>query len=758
MPHTTFAASLAALLRDVFWKSLPVFAVAGLACVALRRASAAARHALWLLTLVGLLCLPAFCVLLPRWTAPILPTTRRPQIADLGRAPVTAPRIPQADATSPRVLTSQRPTPPGAVPSAAMPRAAVPPVATPPRRVFPPARPTVAEGVCLVWLVGGLLVLGQMLLGFAAASRLVRRCRPVTQGPLREAGDNARRVLGLTRPLSVRMGPVAVPMTCGMRRRPIVLLPLGAADWPTDRLRAVLLHEAAHVKRQDWSTMLLARSVCALYWGHPFVWLAARRLRAEAEGACDDLVLTSGVPAPDYAAHLLEIVRGVSSRRAALPVMVAMAHRSEVSGRLRIILDGRRPRGSVSRRGLVLTAVAATALLAPLAALRPVGAVDPTVPAAKLKADPTVQTVSWVSTTQFFDAHGHRQKSREGRPKTTWVRRDPPTIAEEQPRLFKNLIDEQGSFLRMAQGYSAVRHFPLLDGEKDAAGEVAARLRYCTATPGPYSINVGNAKSTSTPWRESMAGLDGHPVRLLTQDADVDILQAVKIHMSLTVHRWEDVRTGHLLHSEINYITSGFPGCRIVVTESNFRYNAPLPSGVFDWSPTAGLAPSVGFRRYVSRPLPDGTRYTFQYPTYLKHISQGWLDQSNQFITVRIDSIGTQPVPWMAVRGGKAVTYCLHGAGGGSWPAPHEEFISIVVGHSGEVVFPPGRQSIRRDIQWVGPNGSHHALAITDARTHLRFQLIHEDRYIPALFQQTDPVVTDSFRILPPGTSPASVH
>ena len=49
-----------------------------------------------------------------------------------------------------------------------------------------------------------------------------------------------------------------------------------------------------------------------------------------------------------------------------------MAHRPEVAGRLRTILDGRRPRRGVTRRGLTLAAVAAIALLAPLATIRPV--------------------------------------------------------------------------------------------------------------------------------------------------------------------------------------------------------------------------------------------------------------------------------------------------------------------------------------------------------------------------------------------------
>ena len=374
MPHLMFAAPAVALLRDVFWKSLPVFAVAGLAWLLLRRSSAAARHALWLLTLAGLLCLPVFCALLPQWAAPVLPAAPRPQVAAPRQAPDVVVTPPQAATVAPGVPAPQASPAPGASHAPAMPDAALPSmpaVPVPPTYSVIPSQPTLSDWVCLAWLVGALLVLGRTLLGLAAASRLVRRCRLITAGPLEESASDARQALGLTRPLSLRVGPVAVPMTCGVAR-PVVLLPEGAEDWPAERLRAVLLHEAAHVKRLDWATMLLARCVCAAYWAHPLVWLAAVRLRAEAEGACDDLVLTCGIPAPDYAAHLLEIVRGLASRRAALPSMVAMAHRPEVAGRLRTILDGHTPRQGVTRRSLVMAAVAAVALLAPLAALHPV--------------------------------------------------------------------------------------------------------------------------------------------------------------------------------------------------------------------------------------------------------------------------------------------------------------------------------------------------------------------------------------------------
>src|SRR5207253_7453555 len=119
-----------------------------------------------------------------------------------------------------------------------------------------------------------------------------------------------------------------------------VIMPAEADTWPDDRLRIVLLHELAHVKRRDCLTHLLAQLACACYWFNPLVWIAVRRIRTERERACDDLVLACGTEGPDYADELLEIARLMRSERMGLlaGATLAMAHRAQPEGRLMAIL------------------------------------------------------------------------------------------------------------------------------------------------------------------------------------------------------------------------------------------------------------------------------------------------------------------------------------------------------------------------------------------------------------------------------------
>ena len=149
-----------------------------------------------------------------------------------------------------------------------------------------------------------------------------------------------------------------MPMAWGLMRAR-VLLPAEADDWPIDRQRVVLLHELAHVKRRDCVTQMLAHLACATYWFNPLVWLAAQRLRAERERACDDLVLAAGTRGSDYADHLLDIARSLRSGAWPTWSAVTMAHRSQLEGRLMAILDPALPRRSPTRRAMVAFATVA---------------------------------------------------------------------------------------------------------------------------------------------------------------------------------------------------------------------------------------------------------------------------------------------------------------------------------------------------------------------------------------------------------------
>jgi HEAT repeat protein/beta-lactamase regulating signal transducer with metallopeptidase domain len=351
---------------DAIAKATLLFAAAGAVSFVLRRGSAAARHMVWTLALISVLVLPALSLALPRWhvsvvtlnTGSELPALR-PLPADDSAAP--APNRSQNTASvgrpAPGVETLD-PTAPNARTAAASARANI----------------SWSAVLLAVWLLGAVLVLGRLVAGIVAVHWMSRRIERVADAPwLTQARALAARLGVSPRIVFLRSGRAAMPMAWGIFR-PAVLMPADSDAWPADRLRIVLLHELAHVRRRDCLTHMLAQVACAFHWFNPLAWIAARRARTERERACDDLVLAAGTRGPDYATELIEIARVMRSGR--FPAILAgaslaMAHRSELEGRLMAILDPRVPRAGVTRlRRAAATTMFALAVV-PLASMQP---------------------------------------------------------------------------------------------------------------------------------------------------------------------------------------------------------------------------------------------------------------------------------------------------------------------------------------------------------------------------------------------------
>lgn len=161
---------------------------------------------------------------------------------------------------------------------------------------------------------------------------------------------------------------IAAPLTCGFIN-PAIILPVDAEGWSDHELEQAFVHEAEHVRRGDWATQLVARAVCAAYWFHPLAWVAWRRLCVECERACDDAVLVRCERA-DYAEQLVSLAR----RTAAAPLapILLMVGRTDLSVRVRAILDGSQLRGRAGAAAVVAASAAALAFVLAIAPLEAV--------------------------------------------------------------------------------------------------------------------------------------------------------------------------------------------------------------------------------------------------------------------------------------------------------------------------------------------------------------------------------------------------
>lgn len=149
------------------------------------------------------------------------------------------------------------------------------------------------------------------------------------------------------------------PMMCGVVN-PAIVLPPDAESWNSEDLNRAIVHELEHVRRGDSASRSLARTICAVYWFHPLVWIAWRKLVLEAERACDDAVLARS-EATAYADQLVGLAQRMLTAQGS-PV-VAMASRTDLATRVTAVLNTRQRRGRAGMLALVLACAAAVVLV-----------------------------------------------------------------------------------------------------------------------------------------------------------------------------------------------------------------------------------------------------------------------------------------------------------------------------------------------------------------------------------------------------------
>jgi beta-lactamase regulating signal transducer with metallopeptidase domain len=356
-----------ALLADTFRSAL-VLAATLLAMPFLRRAASSTRRLVLALALGAGLVLPALSAALPRWHVEAPASLVAPL-----RGEVIADPAPQGSASAPVSASSPRPA--GA--------------ASTPWRFEP------FEFVASVWALGALLLVARLVTSRVRARAVARRAVPAAGWE--RARARAERATGVR--LEVReTTELDAPAVCGVIS-PVLLVPPGAAGWDEQLRHHVLLHETAHVRRQDCLVQLVADLAVALHWFDPLAWLCARRLRVERELAADDAALEHGARPSSYAEDLLSIAGHLPAPAGAL----GMGEPARLVARVRAVLApdrNRAPLGTAKTAAVVAAASSAAVALActaPAEAVRSApssASAPPALAAEDSSIDPAIQAIA----------------------------------------------------------------------------------------------------------------------------------------------------------------------------------------------------------------------------------------------------------------------------------------------------------------------------------------------------------------------------
>ena len=338
-------------------KATLLLLLARVVLAAIPRTSAATRHIVLTAALCGVLILPVLAFVAPSWHVALLPDVAGD--AARSRAIGTTGDDDSAPTALEAAITVARAT--GVVPQERL---------TAMARMLETVKNS-WQGWLLITIAGvSFAFLLRIVLGAAGVALVARRASVIAdEESLREL-DAATDHLRIGQDVRLlRSTEISVPVVWSVVK-PVLMLPASSSTWTTERLRVVLLHELAHVKRWDGVTLLVTRAAVALFWFHPLAWSLERDARGECERACDDLVLASGAKPSDYAEHLLSIARALPHNDPFRSVTLAMSRRSQLEGRLLSILEPKARRERFSLRALSMLTAGALMVIVPLASVR----------------------------------------------------------------------------------------------------------------------------------------------------------------------------------------------------------------------------------------------------------------------------------------------------------------------------------------------------------------------------------------------------
>ena len=302
------------------WQIAVLVVVIAAVTMALKNRSAHVRYLLWLIVLAKCLAPPLFTV----------PLAVLPQEETAEAVSVSPAQMPSLD-----LEVADVPEAEAAVSSASSAMAG--PVPTPTKR---PARFTLRQWLGLGWLAGAAAFL---LLAATKALRTdswLRRQRKLLPAELRCEIEN------LFSDVGVRISPklwlvagIGQPFVWGVLRGGIYLPANFVKANNAEHRKGVIVHELSHILRFDAAVNLLQILAQAIFWFHPFVWWANKKIRAEREKCCDEMTIAQlGAEAKDYSDAIVNILICEHESTRPVPSLAIAGPVKNVEERIRTIM------------------------------------------------------------------------------------------------------------------------------------------------------------------------------------------------------------------------------------------------------------------------------------------------------------------------------------------------------------------------------------------------------------------------------------
>ncbi|MFN3998081.1 M56 family metallopeptidase [Algoriphagus sp.] len=159
------------------------------------------------------------------------------------------------------------------------------------------------------WFLGVLLFLFRLVNSLSEIRSLRKSSSLVTDFQLEKILHRLAGKMGIRPNVQLRTTDSGISPLTFDTFKPIILLPAGLLlHLSPAQLEAIIAHELAHVKRNDYLVNLMLSSLEVIFFFHPCYWWMNSTLKELRENAADDLVMKAGIEPKNLATSLAEVL------------------------------------------------------------------------------------------------------------------------------------------------------------------------------------------------------------------------------------------------------------------------------------------------------------------------------------------------------------------------------------------------------------------------------------------------------------------
>lgn len=204
----------------------------------------------------------------------------------------------------------------------------------------------------LIWIAGIVFLLFRITLQFISGKQLVSESKIPTEGDWQSYLDRLASKLPIGRPIKLLISSrIKIPCTLG-HFKPVIILPASMlSGFSYQQVELILLHELAHIKRNDYLINIFQSVLETLFFFNPFIRMISKDIRLERENCCDDLVLASHQPI-DYSETLTKLGEYNIYQNAL--AMRSMQNKNQLLTRIKRIMETNRKKSNTLIKSLTL--------------------------------------------------------------------------------------------------------------------------------------------------------------------------------------------------------------------------------------------------------------------------------------------------------------------------------------------------------------------------------------------------------------------